>query len=191
MVPLDTPIGPFVLLVLCLVWLTWVARILADHWFGRADPAATGPAPWLLQEDLSPEADPPRSPGRVETVEPLDPRSDRLPIRGTVEALDPVGSSLVLHTDDAELKYVVLPDPAMLRGLVHGDRIWLELNVSGRPRRLRKTEPAFSDLLQQLADGDPRSSAAAAREAEAAAPPLAVSSLRRFGIQRGMGRVAG
>jgi len=154
MIPLDTAIGPFVLLVLCLIWLTWVARLLADHWFSRAGSAATLPAPWLLQEDLSLEADSPRLPGRVETVEPVDPLSDHPLIRGTVEALDPVGLSLVLHTDEAELKYVVLPDPAMLRGLVHGDRIWLELNLSGRPRRLRKTEPAFADLLRQLTDGD-------------------------------------
>lgn len=186
MIPLDTAIGPFLLLVLCLIWLTWVARILADHWLSRAGRAAT--APWLLQEDPSLEADLPRSPARVEALDPVDPLPDDPPIRGTVEALDPVGLSLVLHTDEAELKYVVLPEPAMLRGLVHGDRILLELDVSGRPRRLRKTEPAFADLLRQLTLGDPRPSPAAG--GVEAAPPVAVS-LRRPGIQGGMERLAG
>jgi hypothetical protein len=147
-----------ILLVLSLIWVTWVARILADH-RSRRRWAAACPigGPPALGNDLTVGT----GGDRIESLDPLKAAADGL-TAGSVEAIDPVGLSLVLHTDDARLQYVVLSDAGMLAGLTHGDRILLCLNAAGRPWLLRKVEPAFQEVLRQYAVREPAGAAMAA-----------------------------
>lgn len=157
-----------ILLLLSLIWVTWVARILAAHWARQRGAALTAP-PASGEDEV--RADPWW--GSMESLEPMAAPTPEGVTAGTIEAIDPVGLSLVLHTDDAQLKYVLLPEAAMLDGLTHGDRIVLCLNAAGRPWLLRKVEPGFKEVLDRLAGAAP-----------AAAPRMSLAPVRQGGMQR-------
>lgn len=161
--------GLIVLLLLSLIWVTWVARILAAHWSRPRWDAARVP-PLSGGDDFHLEA----WWGSMESLEPVEASAPEGVTAGTIEAMDPVGLSLVLHTDDAQLKYLVLPDARMLEGLTHGDRILLCRRAGGRPWLLHKVEPGFREALRQPAG----------EEEPAEAPVLEPAAVRQAGLER-------
>jgi hypothetical protein len=126
--------GALIMLLMAAIWVCWMGGLLADRLSGaqgRRD--RTTPSPFR-QEELSAGFDLPMLNGMV---------------AGTIEALDPISLSFVLHSDSGRLSYMVVPDSGALAGLAHGDRVWLEADENGAlvtihkwPAAAPETEPA-------------------------------------------------
>src|SRR6185436_1287569 len=67
-------------------------------------------------------------------------------VAGTIEALDPVSLSFVLHTDFGRLLYMVVPEAGALAGLTHGDRVWVEADESGALMTVNKWPPVAPEV---------------------------------------------
>jgi hypothetical protein len=64
-----------------------------------------------------------------------------LAMGGTVEKVDPAGSSIVIRTDLGEKEYLLVMDVSELAGLTPGDRIRCEVYADGRVTKIVKTTP--------------------------------------------------
>lgn len=123
--------GALIMLLLAAVWMFWVGGMLADRLSGtqgRWHRATRSP---IRQEELSAGLDPSMVNGMV---------------AGTIEALDPISLSFVLHSDFGRLLYMVVPDSDALASLAHGDRVWLEADENGTLMTIHKWPPVAPEV---------------------------------------------
>jgi hypothetical protein len=64
-----------------------------------------------------------------------------LAMGGTIEKVDPAGSSITLRTDSGEKEYLLVMDVSELAGLTPGDRVRCEIYADGRVTKIVKTTP--------------------------------------------------
>jgi hypothetical protein len=64
-----------------------------------------------------------------------------LAMGGTVEKVDPAGSSIVIRTDLGEKEYLLVMNVSELAGLAPGDRVRCEVYADGRVTKIVKTSP--------------------------------------------------
>lgn len=126
-----------IVLLFSLIWLLWLGGMLADHLYGRMGRETSATPLPIRQAELVMEIDPSTFNGAVETIGPVQ-RS--VMVAGTIEALDPVSLSLVIHTDVGRLVYLVVSDLEVITRLAHGDRVRLEADEQGRPATIRKVQ---------------------------------------------------
>jgi hypothetical protein len=123
--------GALIMLLMAAIWMLWMGGLLADRLSGTKAGRHRAPRSPIRQEELSAGLDSSMANGMV---------------AGTIEALDPISLSFVLHSDFGRLLYMVVPDSDALASLAHGDRVWLEADENGTLMTIHKWPPVAPEV---------------------------------------------
>jgi hypothetical protein len=64
---------------------------------------------------------------------------------GTVQAVDPAGSNIILQTDEGITEVLPVANVDAVKGLMKGDRVNVELDEKGAVKKISKMSPESKD----------------------------------------------